>query len=615
MIKKQAIAPAIMRNAARQFSRAKQNNNQTANQATNTENFDVKLEEMFNRSGKLERNERSGKGKLKIIPLGGLQEIGRNMTVFEYGNDIILVDMGLQFPDEDMPGVDYIIPDISYLKGKERNVRGVVITHGHYDHIGAVPHLMPLVGNPPLYCSEMSRGIITKRQDDFQDKAPLNIHTVKKGDRVRLGCFEVEFFHVNHTIPGSFGLAIKTPVGNIVHTGDFKFDHSPVIDIPADIATMARIGSEGVLALMSESTDSDVEGYSISEGSIGKTIGQIIEQAKGRVIVATFAALVSRIQTVIEIAEKQGRKVAIEGYSMKTNLEIAQKLGYVHVKKGTIIPINKINDYPDNKVVIMCTGAQGESNAALMRIVNNEHRFVKIKRGDEVIFSSSVIPGNERTVQGVKDTLYRRGAKVIHYKMMDVHAGGHARQEDLKMMINLMKPKFLIPIHGTYFKLCIHGELGESVGLKRENIMIGENGTAFEFDHNGRGRMGTEKASTNNIMVDGLGVGDVGEVVLRDRQLLAKDGMFTIVVIIDSKTKKIIGTPQITSRGFIFVKENFDLVNATKRVVEKVVKEKTAADTPVNWDYVKNNIRESVGSFLYTKTERRPMVLPVVIEV
>ena len=555
------------------------------------------------------------KNNLRIIPLGGLQEIGRNMTLLEYGDDIIVVDLGLQFPDEDMPGVDYIIPDTTYLKGKEKKVRGVVITHGHYDHIGAVPHLMPMIGNPPLYCSEMSRGIIAKRQEDFQDKAPLNIHIVKKGDKVRLGVFEVEFFHVNHTIPGSFGLAIKTPVGNIVHTGDFKFDHSPVIDIPADIATIARIGSEGVLALISESTDSDVEGYSISEGSIGSTIGSIIEHASGRVVVATFAALVSRIQTVIEIAEKQGRKVAIEGYSMKTNVEIAQKLGYVRVRKGTIIPINKVNDYPDNKVVIMCTGAQGESNAALMRIVNNEHRFVKIKKGDEVIFSSSVIPGNERTVQGVKDTLYRRGAKVIHYKMMDVHAGGHARQEDLKMMLNLIKPKYLIPVHGTYFKLCIHGELGESVGLKKENILIGENGSVFEFDQQGKGKITTEKAQTNNVMVDGLGVGDVGEVVLRDRQVLAQDGMFTIVVIIDSKTKKIIGTPQVTSRGFIYVKENFDLVNATKRVVEKVIKEKTSADAPINWDYVKNNIRESVGSFLYTKTERRPMVLPVVIEV
>ncbi len=556
-----------------------------------------------------------GKHRLRIIPLGGLEEIGRNMTVFEYGNDILIVDMGLQFPQEDMPGVDYLIPDIAYLENRLDKIRGVIITHGHYDHIGAIPHLMPKIGNPPLYTARLTRGIILKRQEDFKDQAPLNIQQVRKGDRVKIGIFEVEFFHVNHTIPDSMGLAIHTPVGTIVHTGDFKFDHSPVIDKPADIASIARIGSGGVLALMSDSTDSEKEGYSISEGSIGKTIGQIIEQAPGRVIIATFAALLSRIQTVLEIAEKQGKKVAVDGYSMRTNVEIAKALGYLKVRKGTLIPVHKINDYPDNKVILLCTGAQGESNAVLMRIVNNEHRSVKIKSGDIVVFSSSVIPGNERTVQGVKDTLYRRGAKVIHYQMMDVHAGGHARQEDLKMMINLIKPKYLIPVHGTYYMLRMHGELGESVGMPSENILIGENGRVMEFNRDGRGRVTGEKVSTNNIMVDGLGVGDVGEVVLRDRQVLAKDGMFTIVVIIDGKTKKIIGVPQVTSRGFIYVKENFDLVNATKRVVEKIVYEKTSPDTEPNWDYVKNNIREAVGSFLYQKTQRRPMVLPVVIEV
>ena len=553
--------------------------------------------------------------KLKIIPLGGLEEIGRNMTVFEYGRDIIIVDMGLQFPDVDMPGVDYIIPDVSYLEGKEDMIRGVIITHGHYDHIGAIPHLIPKLGNPIVYTAELTRGIIMKRQDDFKDNAPLNIKIVRKIDRIKLGIFEIEFFHVNHTIPDAMGLAIRTPVGTIIHTGDFKFDHSPVADAPADIAKIARIGSEGILALMSDSTDSQTEGYSISEGSIGKALGEIIEHSPGRVIVATFAALISRIQTVIELAERYGRKVAVDGYSMRTNVEIARELGYIKVRKGTLIPINKVNDYPDGKVAILCTGAQGESNAVLMRIINNEHRFVKIHQGDTVVFSSSVIPGNERTVQGVKDDLYRKGARVIHYQMMDVHAGGHARQEDLKMMINLLRPKYLIPIHGTYFMLKMHGELGMAVGMKENQILIGENGRVIEFDSRGLGIVTGQKASTNNIMVDGLGVGDIGEIVLRDRQVLARDGMFTIVVIIDSHTKEIIGMPQITSRGFIHVKENFDLVNATKRVVEKVIREKTSPDSNINWDYVKNNIRESVGSFLYMKTERRPMILPVVIEV
>lgn len=567
-------------------------------------------------SGKTQMNRGFQKGTLRVIPLGGLEEIGRNMTVFEFGQDIIIVDMGLQFPDEDMPGIDYIIPDVSYLKGKEKNIRGVLITHGHYDHIGAIPHLMETLGNPPIYMTELTRGIVLKRQEDFKDKQPLNIHTVKKIDRVRLGSFIVEFFHVNHTIPDAVGLAISTPIGTIIHTGDFKFDHSPVSDAPADVAKIARLGSENILALMSDSTDSRTPGYSLSESKIANTLDDIFEQTtNGRLIFATFSSLISRIQSVVAAAEKNGRKVAVDGYSMKTNVEIARTLGYLQTKKGTLIPISKVNEYPDNKVAILCTGSQGESNAVLMRIVNGEHRFVKVHKNDTFVLSSSVIPGNERTVQAIMDTIYRKDAKVINYKMMDVHAGGHARQEDLKMMINLIRPKFLIPVHGNYFMLKLHGELGVAVGMDEKNVLIGENGKVIEFDYRGNGKVTQEKVPTNHVMVDGLGVGDIGQVVLRDRQVLAKDGMFVIITIIDGKTKKIIGKPQVTSRGFIFVKENFDLVNATKKKVEEVIASKTTPGEPANWDYVKNNIREVVGQFLYTKTQRRPMVLPVVIEV
>jgi len=555
------------------------------------------------------------RSNLRIIPLGGLEEVGRNMTIFEYGPDIIIVDLGLQFPDEDMPGIDYIIPDISYLKGKEKNIRGVIITHGHYDHIGAIPHIMEKIGNPPIYMTELTRGIVMKRQDDFKDKAALNIHTVKKIDRLRLGIFNIEFFHVNHTIPDAVGLAIGTPVGTIIHTGDFKFDHSPISDAPADIAKIARLGSENVLALMSDSTDSKTPGYSLSESRIAETLDEIFQHTEGRLIIATFAALISRIQSVVAAAEKNGRKVAIDGYSMKTNVEIAKNLGYLKCNKNTLIPINKINEYPDNKVSILCTGAQGESNAVLMRIVNGEHRFVKVHKADTFVLSSSVIPGNERTVQSIMDTIYRKDAKVINYKMMDVHAGGHARQEDLKMMINLIRPKYLIPVHGNYYMLKLHGELGISVGMDPKNILIGENGKVMEFDYRGNGKVTEEKVPTNHIMVDGLGVGDIGQVVLRDRQVLAKDGMFVITTIVDGKTKKIVGKPQVTSRGFIFVKENFDLVNATKKRVEEIIAQKTTPNEPANWDYVKNAIRESIGSFLYMKTQRRPMVLPVIIEV
>jgi len=370
-----------------------------------------------------------------------------------------------------------------------------------------------------------------------------------------------------------------------------------------------------VLALLSDSTDSQTPGYSISESTIKKNLDEILEHTNGRIIVATFSSLISRIQQLIQLSEKYGRKVAIDGYSMKTNVEIARNLGYLEVRKNTLIPINEVNDYPDNKLMIICTGAQGEDRAVLMRIVNNEHRFVKIHKNDTIVFSSSVVPGNERTVQSLKDGLYRRGAKVIHNNMLDVHAGGHARQEDLKMMINLLRPQYLIPVHGHYYMRRLHGELGESVGMKPENIFIGENGQVIEFDYRGNGKLLDEKAPSNYVMVDGLGVGDIGQVVLRDRQVLARDGMFTIVTIIDSKSKRVIGEPQVTSRGFIYVKENFDLVNATKKKVKEVVHRATAKDEKVNWAFVKDEIREVVGQFLYTKTQRRPMILPVVIEV
>ncbi|MEA2007102.1 MAG: ribonuclease J [Patescibacteria group bacterium] len=569
------------------------------------------------KSSRGKRRPRSfSKKALRIIPLGGFEEIGRNMTIFEYGNDIIIVDVGLMFPEEEMMGIDYIIPNIDYLKKNKKKIRGVLITHGHYDHIGAIPHIMGEIGNPPIYATELTRAMILKRQEDYKGQAPLNVKTVRKIDRILLGGnFKIEFFHVNHSIPDAVGLAIHTPVGTVIHTGDFKFDHSPIGDAPADISKIARLGSEGILALMSDSTDAQTEGYSISESTIRENVEQIFLNAKGRIIIATFSSLISRIQQVAELAEKHGRKLAVDGYSMRNNVEIARELGYINAKRSTFIDIKNVNDYPDNKIAILCTGAQGEGNAVLMRIVNGEHRFVQVHKGDTVVFSSSVIPGNERSVQSLKDTLYKKGAEVIHYKMMDIHSGGHARQEDLKMMINLVRPKYLIPMHGTYFMRKIHGKLGESVGLKEENVLIGENGRVIEFDYRGNGKLTQEKVPSSYIMVDGLGVGDVGNVVLRDRQVLAKDGMFTLIIIIDKKTRKVVGEPQVTSRGFIYVKENFDLVNATKKRVKDIVAKTTSKEAEPNWNYIKNSIRDDVGQFLFQKTQRRPMILPVVIEV
>jgi ribonuclease J len=552
--------------------------------------------------------------ELRIIPLGGLEEVGRNMTLFEYDNDIIIIDMGLQFPEEDMPGIDYIIPNISYLKGKERNIKGVFITHGHYDHIGAIPHIMPRLGNPPIFTAALTAGIIKKRQEDYPGTAPLNIKVVNFESKVSLGNFQIEFFHVNHNIPDVLGLAIYTPEGLIIHTGDFKFDHSPTADKPADIGRIAQLGAQNALALMSDSTDAENPGYSISEQEIQKTLDDIFSKSQGRIIVATFSSLISRVQQIITLSEKYGRKVAIDGYSMRNTVELASKLGYLKIKKGTIIKPEQVRNYPDNRISFMCTGAQGEGRAVLMRIVNKEHRHVQIKKGDSVIFSSSVIPGNERTVQNLKDQLYRQGANVIHYKMMDVHAGGHAQIEDLKMMINLVQPKFFIPIHGNYYMLRLHANIAESVGIPPANTIIAENGNVIEMTKNSA-VISKEKVLSNYVMVDGLGVGDVGNVVLRDRQQMSKDGMFTIVIIVDSKTGKIIGNPDIISRGFIYMKGSTELIKETKKKVAEIVNKKSTGEHNTNWAYVKDNVRDKIGQFLFTKTQRRPMILPVVIEV
>lgn len=553
------------------------------------------------------------KNKLRIIPLGGLGEVGRNMTLFEYGQEIIIVDIGLQFPEEDMPGIDYIIPNIEYLKGKEKNIKGIFITHGHYDHIGGIPHIVPKLGNPPVFGSALTAGIIKKRQEDYPNKN-ININVVDYDSKINLGTFKVEFFHVNHNIPGVLGMVIHTPEGIVVHTGDFKFDHSPIADKPADIGRIAQIGMKNVLALMSDSTAAEVPGYSISEHEIQKVLEDIFIKAEGRIIVATFSSLISRIQQIITLSEKYGRKVAIDGYSMRNNVEIAHKLGYLNIKKGTLIKTEQMKNYPDNKVSLMCTGAQGEEKAVLMRIVNKEHRHVNIKKGDSVIFSSSVVPGNERTVQNLKDQLYRQQAHVIHYKMMDVHAGGHGQVEDLKMMINLIKPKFFIPVHGNYYMLKLHAEIAETVGVPQKNSIVASNGRVIELTANSA-VLTKEKVPCNYVMVDGLGVGDVGNVVLRDRQQMSEDGMFTIIVIIDSKTGKVLGEPDIISRGFIYMKGSPGLVMNTKKKVVEIANKSATGNNDVNWAYVKDNIRDQIGQFLFDKTQRRPMVLPVIIEV
>ncbi|MFN7088412.1 MAG: ribonuclease J [Candidatus Paceibacteria bacterium] len=553
---------------------------------------------------------------LRVIPLGGLEEVGRNMTLLEYERNILIIDMGLRFPEEDMPGIDYIIPNIEYLKDKRDWIRGIFITHGHYDHIGAIPYIVDKIGYPTIYTTPLSKGIILKRQEDFPRMRKLHIETIDKDNpkTIELGPFRVDPFHVNHNIPDSIGLAIQTPVGQVIHTCDFKFDFNPVADKPADLGRIVNLASRGTLLLLSDSTGAENPGHSISEQVIMENLEKIFEEAKGRIIVSTFASLIGRIQQIIWLAEKFDRKVAPDGHSMRSNITISRALGYISHKKHTLILPEEAIKLPDERVVILCTGAQGEPDAALMRIANKEHRYFKIQPGDTVIFSSSIVPGNERAVQNLKDSLYRQGAKVYHYKMMDIHASGHAYADDLRLMLNLVRPKFLIPIHGQYFMLRAHADIAESLGIPKENIVVASNGSVVEVTPE-RIKLTPQRVPANYVMVDGLGVGDIGEVVLRDRQMMAQDGMVVVIAVIDSERSRLRQDPDVISRGFVYMRESKELVGEIKRKVRYIVEKHIAGRRDVNDSYIKNSLRDELGEFLFQKTQRRPMILPVLISV
>ncbi len=552
--------------------------------------------------------------KLKVYALGGLEEIGRNCTVFECGADIVIVDIGMMFPEEGMPGIDYIIPNISCLQGKEKNIRGVILTHGHMDHIGGLPLIINRLGNPLILTAPLTAGIVRKRQEEFGGSKSLRIQLVTDNTKIALGRhFVFEPFHVNHNISDAFGAAIHTPYGTIIYTGDFKFDFTPVNDEPADLTHIAMFGAKGVLAMMSDSTNAESPGHQISERQVGQEMERIFQNTKGRLIIGTFSSLLTRAQQIITLAEKYGRKVLIEGRSMQNNVELAHSMGYLHIRPGTMVEEDEANRIPDEKLVVLCTGAQGEKNAVLMRIANREHRAIAIKPGDSIVFSSSVIPGNERTVQSLKDTLVRQGAIVFHYQNLDVHAGGHAKQEDLKLMLRLIKPKYFIPIHGNRFLLESHAKLAEDCNIPRSNIFVADNGQVMEYDQKG-GRLTEERVPTDHVMVDGLGVGDVSQVVLRDRVMLAEDGIFVVIATVDQKTGALVGSPDIISRGFVYMRENKELIEKARARIKKILKD-TDSKSPAFEDHLKNKIRNDVGQFLFTATKRRPMVLPVIIEV
>ncbi|MDD4831006.1 MAG: ribonuclease J [Candidatus Pacebacteria bacterium] len=568
----------------------------------------------FNRPLKKDSNKGE---KLRIIPLGGLGEVGRNMTILEYGNSSLIMDMGFRMPEEDMPGVDYIIPNISYLRGYKKNILGVLFTHGHYDHIGAIPYLIyrfPFY-KYPFFASEMTKAIIQKRQEEFPSQPKLDIETIKDGSKIKLGPFNVEFFRQNHNIPDNMGIFINTPIGNIVNTSDFKFDQHPVNEPATNFKKLEEIGRRGILLLMSDSTGAEEEGHSLSEESIFENLEKIFRQAKGRIIAATFSSLLNRIQHLINLSEKYHRKVFTIGHSMKFNIEAAKRLGYLKLDKETLIKkASQINQLPDSQVTILCTGAQGEERAGLMKIATKEHPVISIKPRDTIVFSSSVIPGNERTVQMLKDDLLRQNAEVFHYKMMDIHAGGHAQKEEIKQMIEIMKPKFFLPIHGQYSMLAANKKIAESCGIDSQNISVIENGQIISLTRD-KITLEKEEAPSNYVMVDGLGIGNVEEVVLRDRQALSNDGIFVVIAVVSRKTGKVQGSPDIISRGFVYLKESKELLHSTRRKVIDTVEKATSSGGIVNWTYVKDSLRNSLGDFLFQKTQRRPMVLPVIIEV
>lgn len=551
---------------------------------------------------------------LRVIPLCGVEEVGANMTIYEYGDDIFVVDMGFAFPDETTPGVDYIIPDTRWLEENKHRIRGIIITHGHLDHMGAIPYILPKLGDPPIYTMPLTAGFIRKRLEEFDMLNRAKINLISKDDVLTFGNFRVRFFMVNHNIPDAIGLSILSPVGQVIHTGDWKFDHTPVNEKPTEFAKLAKYGGEGVLALLSDSTNALKTGYCQSEKELGKTIDSIFADAKGRIIFASFSSLISRIQQVLDISAKYNRKVVVTGRSMVNNIEIALSMGYIKIQPKIIIKSEQAKKFPDNQIVILTTGAQGEESAGLARIARGEHKTVRIKRGDTAVVSSSPIPGNERAIAVVLSNLTREGANVIYNKVLDIHTSGHAAQEELKLMMSLVKPKYFVPIHGEHHMLVAHSQVAQSIGIQESNIFVLENAEALVVNARQEAKRDT-KIPGGYVFVDGLGIGDVGEVVLRDRQVMAKDGMFVIILSLDRRTGKLVNQPDILSRGFIYMKNNDELIREVKHEVRKMVESGSKEKLEPNWAYLRQAIRDDIGEYLFQKTERRPMILPVIIEV
>jgi ribonuclease J len=547
---------------------------------------------------------------LRIVPLGGLGEIGKNMTVIECGDDMLVIDCGLAFPEEEMLGVDIVIPDISYLQENMDRVRAVVLTHGHEDHVGAIPYLLPHLA-VPFYGTPLTLGLVRGKLVETGMAERFDGRALQAGEKAEIGCFEVEFFRVTHSVPDAVGLAIRTPAGLVVHTSDFKFDQTPVDGRVSDIGRLGELGQEGVLVLLSDSTGGERPGFTPSEKSVGRTLQEILRGTRSRVLVASFATHLHRIQQVITASYQQGRYVGVIGRSMEDTVQVAMTLGYLDVPEGMMLDIEELEGLPPEKVTILTTGSQGEPMSALTRMAVGEHKRVNINPGDTVIIAASPVPGNEKMVARTIDNLYRRGARVIYGPDAGVHVSGHGSQEELKIMLNLLRPRFFVPVHGEYRHLVHHAALAESVGIPRRNILVGDNGSVFEFSRDVAAITG--RVDSGILMVDGLGVGDVGSVVLKDRRQLAEDGIVVVVIAVDQESGDLASGPEVVTRGFVYVRESEALLDEVRAIARDALARRS--NHRPDWPVLKNTIRETLSRELFERTGRRPMILPIVMEV
>lgn len=548
---------------------------------------------------------------LRIIPLGGLGEIGKNIVAFEYGDDIIIVDCGIMFPHEEMLGIDFVIPDIRYLEANKHRIKGIILTHGHEDHIGAVPYVWPKL-NCPVYGSSLTMGLVKVKFEEF-GISNSRLHTIKPGDSLKLGIFKIDTFSMVHTMPGELGLVIHTPLGRILHLADFRFDETAEGN-KASKDRLAQLGREGILLLTMDSTNVEEEGKGLTERVVEEEIGDIFQKTKGRLIITSFASSIPRIQSVVRAAQKHHRKLFVSGRSMERNIEMAQRLGYLSIPKGLVHNIRGLKNTPDSQIAILCTGSQGEEFSALSRIAAGEHRQIRLKPGDTVVISGSVIPGNERPIANTINNLFKIGANVIYGgESADIHASGHARRADLAEVMKLIRPKYFLPMHGEYRHLVLHARLGAENGINPKNIFVMENGQILDFDKHG-GRIEKARVPSGYVLIDGLGVGDVGNIVLRDRQAMAKDGILVAIATIDRKNKKLLSSPDIISRGFIYMRENEELVFNIRQRIKKLVTQ-NLQEHPNDLNLVKSKIRDKISDYIEGTTQRRPMVIPVIIEV